>query len=633
MTKTALYWLPVAQDWAGVLKDLSQEQDPAALWKKLVQAARLRLDFVQTRQLDRILAAHFGAAPPPALATKPVRLAVIASSTADYLLPSLRVAALRRGVWLQTYTNTYGLYLQELHDPESGLNRFAPSSVLVALDARHVLGHPASSLDRSPAAVLAEDALRRLEDLWGLIRQRFDVPITQQTVLPVFPTLLGGNEHRAGSAAAVLGLVNSGLRARADAAQVDLLAIDVKAAEHGLDAWCDPGLWHRAKQEIHPTAAPLYGELHGRLEAARQGLSSKALVLDLDNTLWGGVIGDDGLDGIVLGQGSAMGEAFLDVQHYALAQAKRGVILAVCSKNDESTARAPFSEHPEMVLKPSHIGAFVANWQDKASNLRDIAARLNIGVDALAFVDDNPFERNIVRRELPEVWVPELPEDPTLYARCLADAGLFEAVRLTDEDFERSRQYQSNQKREALRADTTDLAGYLKSLSMELRWKRFDPLGLARIVQLINKTNQFNLTTRRYTEAEVIQVMNDPRCLGLQFRLLDQFDDNGIIAIVIAVPGEDDAMRLDTWLMSCRVLGRQVEEATLNVVVQEAKRLGARGLIGAYRPSGRNQMVERHYPKLGFHPLAEHEAERTWRLDLDAYAPIETFILTTEADS
>jgi FkbH-like protein len=213
------------------------------------------------------------------------------------------------------------------------------------------------------------------------------------------------------------------------------------------------------------------------------------------------------------------------LQLYARELAKRGVILAVCSKNDHANAMAPFEQHPEMILKPADIACFVANWSDKAQNIREIAQRLNIGLDSLVFVDDNPFERNLVRSELPMVAVPEVPEDPGLIAAVLADAGYFEGLMVTDEDRERTGQYQANIAREALQAEAADLPAYLRGLGMELVWKRFDRIGLARTVQLINKTNQFNLTTRRYTEEDVLAVMDDPRAFGLQLRLLDRFGD------------------------------------------------------------------------------------------------------------
>src|SRR6185312_454811 len=298
----------------------------------------------------------------------------------------------------------------------------------------------------------------------------------------------------------------------------------------GLAAWHDPALWHRAKQEVHPSAAPGYGDLVARLLAAALGRSSKALVLDLDNTLWGGVIGDDGLEGIKLGQGSALGEAFVAFQRYARDLARRGVILAVCSKNDEANALEPFEKHPEMVLRREDIACFAANWTDKASNLREIAERLNIGLDAVVFADDNPFERNIVRRELPMIAVPELPEDPALFSRCLADAGYFEATSLTNEDFERTALYQTNAARESLLASTTDLDAYLRSLEMTLVYRPIDEPGMTRVVQLINKTNQFNLTTTRYTEGDIRSIQADERAIALQFRLVDKLGDNGMIA-------------------------------------------------------------------------------------------------------
>jgi FkbH-like protein len=327
------------------------------------------------------------------------------------------------------------------------------------------------------------------------------------------------------------------------------------------------------------------------------------------------------LQGIVLGQGSAVGEAYVAFQRYAQRLKDRGIILAVCSKNDEANARAPFEEHPEMVLKRNDIACFVANWEDKASNLRYIAKTLNIGIDSLVFADDNPFERNLVRQELPEVAVPELPEDPALYVDCIAGAGYFEGLALSAEDCERANQYLANAEREQLRNSATDMQGYLKTLKMEMHWKPFDELGLQRIVQLINKTNQFNLTTRRYDEAEVRSLMKDRRVLTWQVRLKDRFGDNGIIALLIGKLSSDNDLEMDTWLMSCRVLGRQVEEACLNLVADGARSLGAGRVAGEYRPTPKNGMVSDFYPRMGF-IQGESTAESTrWALEVDAFTP------------
>jgi FkbH-like protein len=363
----------------------------------------------------------------------------------------------------------------------------------------------------------------------------------------------------------------------------------------------------------------MYGDLVGRIIAALQGRAAKCLVLDLDNTLWGGVVGDDGLAGLVLGQGSALGEAFVAFQTYARDLTGRGIVLAVCSKNDEANALEPFEKHPEMILKRADIASFVANWSDKAHNLRAIAQELNIGLDALVFVDDNPFERALVRQELPMVAVPEIGDDPTFYAQTVSDAGYFESLAITDEDRVRSSQYQDNRQRDALKASATDLPTYLRSLDMRLIWRRFDDIGLQRTVQLINKTNQFNLTTARYTEDDVLAVMRDPRAFGLQLRLLDRFGDNGIIAILIGRLQDNNDLLIDTWLMSCRVLGRKVEAATLCLLVAQARRLGATVLRGVFRPTAKNAMVKDHYAKLGFSPVPGAAGEDWYELALNSY--------------
>ena len=626
MSTAELYWLPIDPNWNAALTSIGDTPD-ISTWAKLVGLANARLDLVRTIRLDRHLLRMFGAAPPPGLTTRPVRLAVLGSSTVDHLHAGIRVAALRRGLWVTTWQGNYGQYAQALSDANSSLRQWAPTDVLFALDARHLLrGFPITEA-ADHADHRLDAALGDLIQHWRIARDTLGAKVIQQTVLPVSPNLAGNNEHRlAGSPARLVARLNEHLRIHADAERVDLIAVDRYAAAHGLDAWYDPVLWHRAKQDVHPRVTPFYGDLVGRLLAARQGRSFKCLVLDLDNTLWGGVIGDDGLEGIVLGQGSAAGEAFVDFQSYARDLSQRGIILAVCSKNDETNAVEPFDKHPDMVLQRGDIACFAASWRDKPTAIRGIAEQLNIGIDLLVFADDNPFERDLVRRELPMVAVPELPEDPALYANVLADAGYFEAVHLTEEDLQRSGQYQANLQREQIKASATDLAGYLRSLDMELRWGRFDRMGQQRIVQLINKTNQFNLTTRRYSDEQVAEVVADPAVLSLQLRLLDRFGDNGVIALAIGRFGPfDDAIEIDTWLMSCRVLGRLVEEATLNLIAAEATRLGAKTLIGRYIPTSKNGMVKDHYEKLGFSAF-DRERDTLWRLDLKDYVPKPTFM-------
>ena len=625
-----LYWFPEATDWRGRLRALAETTTGA--WDQAVALANTRLDFVKTNALDSTIGKLFGGAPPKDLATKPIRLALLGSSTMGHLHAAIRVAGLRRGLWIDIYENDYGQYLQELSDPSSALHAFEPTTVLLALDAYHLAAGIGAHVSAAEADRLFAEITDRIRECWRLTRQNLHSPVIHQAALPLHPELLGNNEHRLpGSRQAFVARVNQELRAMADAEGVDLLSLDARVAADGLRVWHDPVLWHNGKQEISPLAAPLYGDLVGRVLAGKQGKSYKCLVLDLDNTLWGGIVGDDGLAGLVLGQGSATGEAFVAFQQYARELSRRGVILAVCSKNDEANAIEPFDEHPEMVLRRGDIASFVANWNHKPANLRAIADELNIGLDSLVFVDDNPFERNLVRETLPVVAVPEISDDPATYARTIADAGYFEAVSITDEDRDRSRQYQSNREREALKASTTDLGSYLRGLEMQLIWKRFDQVGLQRTVQLINKTNQFNLTTRRYSEEDIIALIQDKRAFGLQLRLIDRFGDNGIIGIVIGRMSGDDELLIDTWLMSCRVLGRQVEPTTLSLVAEAARRLGARRLIGDYLPTKKNRMVRDHYERLGF-SVVETRADGGSRniLDLSAFEPASTFIEVRE---
>jgi len=628
---TSLYWLPEISDWRERLRALGK--GGAGAWDEAVALANTRLDFIRTNALDQTVAAAFAGIPPKDLATKPIRLALLGSSTMAHLHAAIRVAGLRRGLWIEVYENDYGQYWQELTDASSALHEFRPTTVLLALDAHHLAAGVGAGLGPADIEYLYGEASGRIRECWRLAREAFRCPVVHQTPLPVQPLFLGNNEHRLpGSRHGFIMRLNRELRPIADEDGVDVLALDTRVAADGLRAWHDPALWHRAKQEISPAAAPMYGELVARLLAAKQGRSSKCLVLDLDNTLWGGVVGDDGLAGLVIGQGSALGEAFVDFQDYARELSRRGVILAVCSKNDEANALEPFEQHPEMVLKRNDIASFVANWTDKASNIRAIAAELNIGLDSLVFVDDNPFERSLVRRELPMVAVPEVSDDPATFAQTLADAGYFEAVAVTEEDRVRTDQYQGNRQRDQLKASATDLDAYLRSLEMQLLWRRFDQIGLQRTVQLINKTNQFNLTTRRYSEEDVVAVIDDPRAFGLQLRLIDRFGDNGIIAIVIGKMQGDNDLLIDTWLMSCRVLGRQVEPTTLNLVAGAAKRLGARRLIGEYLPTKKNGMVKDHYQKLGF-TVIEQGGDGSSRsvLELPTFVPASTFIDVREA--
>lgn len=616
-------WLPKNPGWDDAFDALRKDVPGAGTWAALTALANHPIDFVQVGKLDRLAQRIYHTSLPEDLRPAPVRLALLGSSTVKHLIPGIRVAALRRKLWVEVYEGDYGQYLQELSDSSSKLYAFAPQFVCLALDAYHLLELSAAGLDA---------AVERLRRCWQFAQKAFRCTVVQQRFLPIFKDLLGNNEHRmADSPLTLVYRANSLIERYADEDGVQLLAMDRYAAFDGLRYWHDPALWHRSKQEIDPAAAPIYGEYLMRIVAAQRGCSRKCLVLDLDNTLWGGVIGDDGLKGIVLGQGNALGEAFLTFQRYILQLKNRGIILAVCSKNDEANALAPFETHPEMLLKRSDISCFRANWDDKAANLRQIAKLLNIGLDSLVFIDDNPFERNLVRQELPEVAVPELPQDPTLFVECLGSSGYFEGLTITDDDRVRASQYQANAERSLLLDSATDMASYLRDMRMELLWQPINEIDLQRVVQLINKTNQFNLTTQRCSEGEVRAAMADPKMLTWQVRLKDKFGDNGIIAVILGRLNSQHEFEIDSWLMSCRVLGRQVEAACLGLIVEGALRLGAHTLRGEYRPSAKNGMVRELYAKLGFSQASADAAGVTqWLLNLESFTPPKTPITILE---
>ncbi len=620
-----LDWLPKLDTWKQELQ-AARALPPAEALPQLTRLANHSIDFVETARLDRAAEELRAQGVTSVGRTPPVKLAFLGSSTLGYLTPGIRAGALRRGFYIDVFEGAYAMYHQLLADETSELYAYRPDIVLLALDAHHLTAGEGAS---------AERALDQLRACWRLAKDRLGATVIQQTVLPIFQPILGSNEHRYGSSRhSIVHTLNEQMRRAADEDGVHLLALDTLSQRQGVVNWYEPALWHRAKQEVHPRLSPLYGDHVARLVASIRGLSFKCMVLDLDNTLWGGVIGDDGLSGIYLGQGHALGEAFSSFQNHVKSMAARGVILAVSSKNDHENALAPFQSHPEMVLRTADIASFFANWDDKATNIRKVAQQLNIGLDALVFIDDNPFERNLIRRELPMLAVPELPEDPALYEDTIAAAGYFEATTLTSEDLSRPDLYRANATRAQALQQSTDMGSYLQSLQMQLYWSPFDEIGLPRIVQLINKSNQFNLTTKRYTTEGIARVMDDATSITLQLRLTDIYGDNGVIGIIIATQEEPDIYAVDTWLMSCRVLGRQVEQATLNLLVAQVQQKGARLLRGTYLPTEKNGMVKDHYGRLGFNRVSqEGEAASTWVLSVEDYVPKETFISPVEVKS
>ena len=363
---------------------------------------------------------------------------------------------------------------------------------------------------------------------------------------------------------------------------------------------------------------------------AYEGYFKKCLILDLDNTLWGGVIGDDGLEGIQLGHGLGIGKAFTEFQIWIKKLKQRGIIICVVSKNDEETAKEAFEKHPEMVLKLDDIAVFQANWETKVDNIRTIQSILNIGFDSMVFLDDNPFERNMVRENIPDITVPELPEDPGEYLEYLYSLNLFETASYSQADKDRTKQYQVEAQRVSLQKTFENEADFLKSLNMASTVSGFNKYNTPRVAQLSQRSNQFNLRTIRYTEADIEALAQDPDVIDLCFTLEDKFGDNGLIAVVIMKRQDDETLFVETWFMSCRVLKRGMENYTLNQMVDRARKAGYQRIIGEYLPTAKNKMVEQHYTDLGFQPL-ENTSTARYVLDISQYKMRECFITTKES--
>lgn len=376
--------------------------------------------------------------------------------------------------------------------------------------------------------------------------------------------------------------------------------------------------------------------------ASIEGKFKKCLILDLDNTVWGGVVGDDGWENIQVGHGLGIGKAFSEFQQWVKKLKNRGIIVCICSKNDEDKAKEPFEKNPEMILKLDDISVFVANWENKADNIRTIQSILNIGFDSMVFLDDNPFERNMVRENVPGVTVPELPEDPGEYLEFLYSQNLFETASYSSADKDRTKQYQVEAQRVSSAKKFTNEADFLKSLEMVSEVSGFTNFNTPRVAQLSQRSNQFNLRTVRYTEDQITAIENDPKQKGFAFTLEDKFGDNGLIAVVIlqqldsiqnhselfqTIPNHEQCLFVDTWFMSCRVLKRGMENFTLNNIVEYAKANGYKRIVGEYLPTQKNGMVAEHYTGLGFTKLEGTETAQ-WSLDVDSYQNRECYIKT-----
>lgn len=536
------------------------------------------------------------------------KLAVMGDCATQHLATALRGFGIHMGLGLSVLDTDYNQIDAQVMDRGSELYHFAPNAVLIQM-CTEKLYEAFCAAPLSCRASFAEDIYARIVRIWEQINANIPTTILQCN----FPLLDDGVFGQFGSKTADSFLFQQRklnfllMQGCQEVKNVYLIDLDAIQAAVGREAFSDPKLYYIAKMPISVDILPEVAKKVLDQVQALRGMTKKCVVLDLDNTLWGGVIGDDGLSGIQIGE-LGTGHAFSDFQAWLKELKNRGMLLAVCSKNNEPAAREPFEKHPEMVLRLEDISMFVANWEDKASNIRSIQKTLNIGMDSLVFLDDNPFERNLVRSMIPEITVPELPEDPALYLQYLRSLSLFETASYSAEDAGRTRQYRQQAERAEFEASFQSYGDYLEGLAMKAAAAPFDVFHYPRIAQLTQRSNQFNLRTLRYTEAEIEAISKDDNKITLYFTLKDRFGDHGLIAVVI-LDKREDRLFISEWLMSCRVLKRGMEEFIVNKILHTAADNGFRKVIGEYIPTPKNAMVKDLYEKMGFERIDENRFE------------------------
>lgn len=549
------------------------------------------------------------------------KLAVMGDCATQHLATALRGYGIHMGLGLSVLDTDYNQIDAQVMDRGSELYHFAPNAVLIQM-CTEKLYEAFCAAPLSCRASFAEDTYARIVRIWEQINANIPTTILQCN----FPLLDDGVFGQFGSKTADSFLFQQRklnfllMQGCQEVKNVYLIDLDAIQATVGREAFSDPKLYYIAKMPISVDILPEVAKKVLDQVQTLRGLTKKCVVLDLDNTLWGGVIGDDGLSGIQIGE-LGTGHAFSDFQAWLKELKNRGMLLAVCSKNNEPAAREPFEKHPEMVLRLEDISMFVANWEDKASNIRSIQKTLNIGMDSLVFLDDNPFERNLVRSMIPEITVPELPEDPALYLQYLRSLGLFETASYSAEDAGRTRQYRQQAERAVFEASFQSYGDYLEGLAMKAVAAPFDVFHYPRIAQLTQRSNQFNLRTLRYTEAEIEAISKDDNKITLYFTLKDRFGDHGLIAVVI-LDKREDHLFISEWLMSCRMLKRGMEEFIVNKILHTAADNGFRKVIGEYIPTPKNAMVKDLYEKMGFHRIDENRFEA----EVDRFQYHKTFI-------
>lgn len=553
-----------------------------------------------------------------------VKLSLIGDTATQFLATSIRGTGALRGYNIDMFEADYNQVEQQVMDSTSDLYQHN-AKYNIFFQSTHKLLEKYSQLPAAEWGNLAEERLTFVRTICETVPGK----IIYYNYPEIGDAVFGSYENKVPSSFIYqVRKINLGLMELAQEFP-NLFICDLSEiqAKYGRDFFFDSSVYVSTEMILSIDALPIIASRTLDIICAIEGKFKKCVILDLDNTVWGGVVGDDGWENIQVGHGLGIGKAFTEFQQWIKKLKNRGIIVCVCSKNDEDKAKEPFEKNHEMVLKLDDIAVFVANWDNKADNIRIIQGILNIGFDSMVFLDDNPFERNMVKENVPGITVPELPEDPGDYLEYLYSLNLFETASYSSADKDRTKQYQVEAKRVSSAKAFTNEADFLKSLNMVSEVKGFDKFNTPRVAQLSQRSNQFNLRTVRYTDADIETLANDPSVIDLSFTLEDKFGDNGLIAVIIMKPLDEKSLFVDTWFMSCRVLKRGMENFTLNTMVEKAKAAGYKRIVGEYLPTVKNGMVKDHYSNLGFTKIEGAETDQ-YELLVDSYKTRECYITT-----
>lgn len=549
------------------------------------------------------------------------KIAILGGSTTNEVADQLGLFLLQYGIEAEFYQSEYAQYWQDAMFGTPELDAFAPDVIYIHTSWRNLTELPTTADSPEQIDAMLEAQYSHFETMWQALEQKFACPVIQNNFDRPNYRLMGNRDiwdvH--GRSNFISRLNQKFYAYAASHPHFYINDIDYLAADYGLTAWGDAFYWHMYKYAMCLDAIPSLANSVANIIKSLYGRNKKALVLDLDNTLWGGIVGDDGVDGLSIGPEVPEGQVYAEFQSYCKALKSIGVILAVDSKNEEENALAGLN-HPDGVLRPDDFVAIKANWEPKDQNLKAIAAELSLGADSFVFADDNPAERAIVEAQVPGVAVPVL-DGAENYIKTLDHGGYFEVTTLSKEDLQKTELYHQNARRAAAQASFSDYGTYLDSLEMTATIRGFEPLYIQRIAQLTNKSNQFNLTTLRCSEDDIRAMAQAPDRLCLCGKLVDKFGDNGIVTVV---SGEQQGqeLHLRLWLMSCRVLKRGMEDAMMDTLMAEAAARGVTTVFGYYYPTAKNAMVRDFYGSFGFEKVQEEaDGATVWKLDTAAYTP------------